>query len=387
MKTKQLHRVALALIGMGLSVSVWAEPLIVKIGSAAPKTGAIAHLGNDNENGALLAIHEINAKGNLTIAGQKVVLQLVGEDDEADPRMGSIVAQKLVDAGVVAVVGHLNSGASIPANRIYSKYGMVQISPSSTNPDYTIKSNRTPKGHVSAYRVVAHDGLQGVALAKYLTQVDGIKRVAILDDGTQYGQGLAEDFARRLVDSKIKVVSYNQATDKTTDFQSYLKEINSLKAQVVFWGGMDDTGARLVRQMRQRDMNMPLIAGDGVCTSLFVKSSGAAGVGTLCSQSGFLPLSEMKQGDKFSNNYEQMFEGQEVQIYAPFAYDAVYAIVEAMKIANSTEREAITAAMPKVDFEGVTGRIHFDSRGDIINGPITIFKVKNQRLEVETIVR
>lgn len=130
MKTKQLHRVALALIGMGLSVSVWAEPLIVKIGSAAPKTGAIAHLGNDNENGALLAIHEINAKGNLTIAGQKVVLQLVGEDDEADPRMGSIVAQKLVDAGVVAVVGHLNSGASIPANRIYSKYGMVQISPS-----------------------------------------------------------------------------------------------------------------------------------------------------------------------------------------------------------------------------------------------------------------
>ena len=419
MKIKQLHRVALALIGMGLSVSVWAEPLIVKIGSAAPKTGGIGHLGVDNENGALLAIHKINAKGDLTIAGQKVVLQLVGEDDGGDPKMGSIVAQKLVDAGVVAVVGHLNSGVSIPANAVYSKYGMVQISPSSTNPYYTFKSNRTPNGHVSAYRVVAHDGLQGGALAKYLAQVKGVKSVAILDDFTQYGKGLADDLEKGLAQNGVEIAAREAATDTTINFRAQLKRIKPTHPQAVFWGGMDDTAAILIKQMRQMGINVPLISGDGACTVNFIALAGHVGEGGFCSQSG-LPFNEIAQGKLFneiyqssfpgkkvaiyspfdndevpkivapllfSQKYERTFPGKQVQIYAPFAYDAVYAIVKAMKIANATEREAIAAAMPKVDFEGLTGRIHFDSRGDIIDGPMTIFKVKNQRLEVETIVR
>ena len=384
MKTKQLHRVALALIGMGLSVSVWAEPLIVKIGSAAPKTGAIAHLGNDNENGALLAIHEINAKGNLTIAGQKVVLQLVGEDDGGDPKMGAVVAQKLVDAGVVAVVGHLNSGVSIPANTVYSTNGMVQISPSSTNPYYTFKSNRTPKEYVSSYRVLAHDGLQGIALAHYVVK-RGQEGVVVMDDSTSYGHMLADGFEQTLRQKKVTIVAREKATDKTTDFRAVLTKLKAKGVRVIFWGGMDDTAAALAKQMRDLGIKATLISGDGACTYRFIELAGSAASSLRCSVAG-VPLNKMPRGAQFSADYETSFE-QPVQIYAPFAYDAVYAIIEAMKIANSTQREAIAEAMPKVDFEGVTGRIHFDKRGDIVNGPMTIFKVKNQRLEVETIVR
>ena len=163
----RLAKIFMALT-LGLSLSAWAEPLVVKIGSAAPKTGGIAHLGIYNENGARLAVQDINAKGDLVINGQKVILQLVCEDDQGDPKMGPVVAQKLVDEGVVAVVGHLNSGVSIPANEVYAYAGMIQVSPSSSNPVYTTKNNLTPKGHVSGYRLVAHDGLNSQALANFI---------------------------------------------------------------------------------------------------------------------------------------------------------------------------------------------------------------------------
>ncbi|WP_244145895.1 branched-chain amino acid ABC transporter substrate-binding protein, partial [Paraburkholderia tropica] len=149
---------------------------VVKIGHVAPLTGGIAHLGKDNENGARLAIEEINAKG-LTIGGQKITLQLDAQDDAADPRTDTQVAQKLVDDKVVAVVGHLNSGTTIPASKIYSDAGIVQISPSATNPAYT------QQGFKTAYRVVATDAQQGPALANY-AQSKGFKSVAVVDDST-----------------------------------------------------------------------------------------------------------------------------------------------------------------------------------------------------------
>ncbi len=142
-----------------------ADEICVKIGSGEPKTGGIAHIGKDNENGVQLAINDINAKGDLVIGGKKVKLVMIGEDDASDPKQGTIVAQKLVDAKVAAVVGHDNSGVSIPANAIYSAAGLVQVSPASTDPDYTLKSKRTPQGSVSAYRVVATDTEQAPALA------------------------------------------------------------------------------------------------------------------------------------------------------------------------------------------------------------------------------
>ena len=361
-----------------------ADEVCVKIGSGAPKTGGIAHLGKDNENGVQLAVNEINAKGNLVIGGKKVKLAMVGEDDAGDPKQGPVVAQKLVDAKVVGVVGHLNSGVSIPANAVYAAAGLAQISPSSTNPDYTLKGNKTPKGSVSSYRVVATDAQQGPSLAKYMLAHNG-KSVAILDDATQYGKGLADQVEKTMKEGGANVVNREAATDKTTDFKAVLTKIKGLNPDYIFWGGMDDTAATLVKQMKELGIAAKLVSADGACTDKFIELSGAAGKGTICSVAG-MPLEKMPKGKDFTANYEKTFAGQKVQIYSPFSYDATYAIVEAMKIANSTDPEAIAAAMPKVNFEGLIGQIAFDDKGDIKGGAISIFEAKD-KLEVVDIIK
>ena len=362
-----------------------ANQICVKIGSGAPKTGGIAHLGKDNENGAQLAVNEINAAGGVKIGDKVAKFALVGEDDAGDPKQGPVVAQKLVDAKVVGVVGHLNSGVSIPANAVYAKAGLVQISPSSTNPDYTIKGNKTPKGSVSSYRVVATDAQQGPALGKYMLGKNA-KTVAVLDDATQYGKGLADQVAKTMEGAGAKVVAREAATDKTTDFKAVLTKIKGLNPDYVFWGGMDDTAASLVKQMKELGMTAKLASADGACTDKFIELSGAAGEGVICSQAG-MPLSKMAKGAEFNANYEKAFAGQKVQIYSPFSYDGVYTLVEAIKIAQSVDPEAIAAAMPKVSFEGLIGPISFDEIGDIKGGAISIFEVKAKKLEVIDIVK
>ena len=361
-----------------------ADEICVKIGSGEPKTGGIAHIGKDNENGVQLAINDINAKGDLVIGGKKVKLVMIGEDDASDPKQGTIVAQKLVDAKVAAVVGHDNSGVSIPANLIYSAAGLVQVSPASTDPDYTLKSKRTPQGSVSAYRVVATDTEQAPALAKYLSK-QGVKSIAVIDDATQYGKGLADQFEKAMKDAGVSVLAREAVNDKTADFKALLTKVKALNPDYIFWGGMDDTAATLVKQMKELGMHSQLASADGVCTDKFIELSGAAGKGVICSQAG-MPLSKMPKGAEFNANYEKTFPGQKVQIYSPFAYDATYAIVEAMKIANSVEPEAIAAAMPKVNFVGLIGPIAFDQKGDIKNGAISIFEVKD-KLELLEIIQ
>ena len=364
--------------------SLAADEICVKIGSGEPKSGGIAHIGKDNENGVQLAINEINAKGDLIIGGKKVKLVLVGEDDAADPKQGTIVAQKLVDEKVAAVVGHATSGVSIPANAVYSAAGFVQVSPSSTDPTYTLKSNKTPKGSVSSYRVVATDAQQGPALAKYMLN-HGVKTIAIIDDSTQYGKGLADQVEKSMKDAGATVVAREATSDKTSDFKALLTKIKSLNPDYVFWGGMDDTGATLAKQLKELGLNSKLAGADGLCTAKFMELSGAAGKGAVCSQAG-MPLEKMPKGAEFSANYEKTFPGQKVQIYAPFAYDATYAIVAAMKIANSVDPEAIAAAMPKVAIEGLIGPIAFDEKGDIKNGAISIFEVKD-KLDIIDIIK
>ncbi len=361
-----------------------ADEVCVLIGSGAPKTGGIAHLGKDIENGTQLAINEINAKNDLTVGGKKVKLGMVGEDDAGDPRQGTIAAQKIVDSGAVGVIGHLNSGVSIPTNAIYARAGMVQISPASTNPDYTLKGNKTPKGSVSSYRVVATDAKQGPALAHYMIE-NGAKSVAVLDDATQYGKGLADQVAQTLTDGGAKVSTREATTDKTTDFKSVLTKIKATNPEFVFWGGMDDTAATLAKQMRELGMTATLVGADGACTDKFIELSGSAGKGVICSQAG-MPLSQMAKGAEYSANYEKSFPGQKVQIYSPFSYDATYTLVEAMKLADSTDREAIAAVMPKVQYTGLIGPIAFDEKGDIKGGSISLFKV-GDKLEVLKVVK
>jgi branched-chain amino acid transport system substrate-binding protein len=345
---------------------------IVKIGHAAPLTGGIAHLGKDNENGALLAVEEINAAGGLKIGDKTVKLELVAEDDKADPKEGTLVAQKFVDAGVVAVVGHLNSGVSIPASKIYADNNITQISPSSTNPNYT------NQGFKTTFRVVANDIQQGTVLATYAATEMKAKTVAIVDDRTAYGQGLADVFERVAKEKGLKVVAREFTNDKATDFNAILTKIRGARPDVVFWGGMDATAAPAAKQMAQLGIKAPLLAGDGVCSPKFIELAGDAAGRMTCSKAGEA-VEQLAKGPDFVQKYKARFN-QDVQVYSPYSYDAVYVIADAMKRANSTDRAAITGVMPQTSYNGVTGTISFDEKGDIKGGAISMFTVKDGKL-------
>ena len=351
---------------------------IVKIGHAGPLTGPIALLGKDNENGARLAVEEINKKG-LEIAGKKIQLQLVGEDDAGDPKTGTSVAQKLVDEKVVAVVGHLNSGVSIPASRIYSDAGIAQISPSSTNPDYT------KQGFKTTFRLVATDSQQGPALANYVAHTLKAKTVAIVDDATAYGKGLADEFAKAVKAAGIKVILHEATTDSATDFKAILTSIKGKKPDVIMYGGMDATGGPFAKQAKELGVSAKIIGGDGVCTEQMAKLAGDAVNNVVCSEAG-LALSKMEQGEAFKKRFEERF-GVPVQIYAPFTYDAVMVIVDAMKRANSSDPKNILEALPKTAYKGLIGNIAFDDKGDMKEATITLYNFKDSKKTVLDIVK
>ncbi|MCA3183585.1 MAG: branched-chain amino acid ABC transporter substrate-binding protein [Cupriavidus sp.] len=351
---------------------------VVKIGHAAPLTGGIAHLGKDNENGARLAVEEVNKTG-LEIGGKKIKLELVGEDDAADPKTGTAVAQKLVDAKVVAVVGHLNSGVSIPASKIYSDAGITQISPSSTHPDYT------KQGFKTTYRVVATDAQQGPALANYAAKSLHAKSVAIVDDATAYGKGLADEFEKTAKAAGVNVVAREATNDKATDFKAILTKIKGKKPDVIMYGGMDATGGPFAKQAKELGITSKIIGGDGVCTDKVAELAGDAVTNIICSEAG-LALSKMETGADFEKRYQARFNSP-VQIYAPFTYDAVMVIVDAMKRANSTEPAAILAEMPKTNYKGVIGNIAFDEKGDMKEGTITLYEYKDKKKSVLDVVK
>jgi len=351
---------------------------VVKIGHAGPLTGAIAHLGKDNENGARLAVEEIN-KAGLTINGKAVKLELVGEDDAGDPKTGTAVAQKLVDAKVVGVVGHLNSGVSIPAAKIYSDAGIVQISPSSTNPAYT------QQGFKTTYRVVATDAQQGPALANYAAKSLKAKNVAIIDDATAYGKGLADEFEKTAKANGMTVVSREATNDKATDFKAILTKVKGKKPDVIMYGGMDATGGPLAKQARELGITAKIVGGDGMCTDKVAELSGPAVGNIICSEAG-LALSKMAKGADFSKNYQARFNTP-VQIYAPFTYDSVYVIVDAMKRANSTDKAAILAQIPKTNLNGLIGTIAFTDKGDMKEGIITLYNFQDKKKSVLDVVK
>jgi branched-chain amino acid transport system substrate-binding protein len=358
---------------------------VIKIGHAGPLTGGIAHLGKDNENGARLAVEEINSAGGVTLGGKKYMLELMGEDDAGDPKTGKIVAQKLVDSKVVGVVGHLNSGVSIPANEVYAQAGIVQISPSSTNPKYTIDGKKSPTGLTTAYRDVATDAQQGPAIANYAKKALNIKSIAVIDDATEYGKGLADQVERVSKEQGVNVVAREATTSTATDFKAILTKIKSKNPDAIMFGAMDDTVAKLALQMKQLGIKARLLGGDGACTEKFIDLAKDAANGLVCTEAG-LPLEKMPKGAEFSSKYKARF-GTDVQIYAPFAYDAVYTIVNAMKMADSADPQKILAAMPKVSFEGVIGNISFDSKGDLKQGAITVYEVKGGKKGVVEIVK
>jgi branched-chain amino acid transport system substrate-binding protein len=355
---------------------------VVKIGHVGPTSGAIAHLGKDNENGARMAIEELNAKG-VTIGGKKVKLELLTEDDAADPKQGVAVAQKLVDAKVNGVVGHLNSGTTIPASKIYSDAGIPQVSPSATNPKYT------RNGYKTAFRMVADDVHLGGTLGRYaVNQLKG-KSIAVIDDRTAYGQGVAEEFSKAVKGAKGNIVETQFTNDKATDFTAILTAIKAKKPDVVFFGGMDAVAGPMLRQMKQLGIDAKFMGGDGICSSgLPDLSAGSMADGqVICAEAGGVDAGGKPGMDKFYADYKKKF-GSDVQVYAPYVYDAVNVMVAAMVKAGSADPAKYLSALAKTDgHKGVTGNISFDNKGDIKNGALTLYTYKGGKRSQIAVVR
>lgn len=353
------------------------EVLTVRIGSASPLTGPQAHIGNDIKNGVQLAIDDLNATG-VEIGGKKVKFELIAEDDEANPTKATTVAQKFVDAKVAAVVGHFNSGASIPASKIYSDAGIPQISPSSTNPKYTLQGFKT------AFRVVAHDDQQGPTLAKFAVEKLKPKTVAVIDDSTAYGQGIADAFETTVKAAGLKIVAREHTTDKDTDFTSILTKIKGRKPDLIMFGGIDPQAGPMAKQMATLGIKAKFMGGDGIQTPNFIKLAGDAAEGVMASIPG-LPKEQMPGGKAFLDKYKAKFNA-EVELYAPMGYDAVMVFVDAMKRAGSTEPAKFLPEIGKTNYQGIIGPIAFDEKGDLRNGPITIYVVKGGKWEaLETV--
>jgi branched-chain amino acid transport system substrate-binding protein len=353
------------------------EVLTVKIGSASPLTGPQAHIGIDIRNGVQLAIEDANA-ANIEIGGKKLKFEMVAEDDEANPTKATTVAQKLVDAKVAAVVGHFNSGASIPASKIYADAGIPQISPSSTNPKYTLQGFKT------AFRVVAHDDQQGPTLGRYAAGAVKAKSIAVIDDSTAYGQGIADAFEKTVKAAGATVVAREHTTDKDTDFKAILTKIKGKKPDLIMFGGIDPQAGPMVKQMAQLGIKAKFMGGDGMQTPNFIKLGGNAAEGAMASIPG-LPKEQMPGGKRFMDQYKAKFNA-EVELYAPMGYDAVMVFIDAMKRAGSTEPAKFLPEVGKTRYQGVIGPIAFDDKGDLVNGPITIYVVKGGKWEpLETV--
>ena len=348
----------------------------VKIGHVAPLTGGIAHLGKDNENGARLAVEEANAAG-VKLDGKDVKFTLVAEDDQADPKVGTTVAQKLVDAKVVGVVGHLNSGTSIPASPIYNQAGVPVISGSATNPKLT------EQGFKNQFRVVGRDDQQGPAIASYIESERKPKVVAVIDDATAYGEGIANEVEKTLKAAQIQVLPREKGTDKTTDWKAILTKLRGRNPDAVFYGGMDATGGPLLKQGKELGMKAVFSFGDGACTDKMKELAGDAAEGLLCSQAGIPAQAASK---KFLEAYKKKFN-QDPILYAPFTYDAANLLIDAMKKANSSDPKKYLPELQKISFTGSTGQISFDDKGDRKDAEMTIFTMKKGKIEPIAVIK
>jgi branched-chain amino acid transport system substrate-binding protein len=344
---------------------------VVKIGHVAPLSGAQAHYGKDNENGVRMAIEDLNAKG-VTIGGKKVKLEIAAEDDAADPKQGTAAAQKLCDAKVAGVVGHLNSGTTIPASKVYHDCGIPHVTGAATNP------NLTKPAYDTTYRIIANDNALGAALALYAADNLKLKKVAIIDDRTAYGQGVAEVFKKTAVSKGMQVVDEQYTNDKATDFMAILTAIKGKNPDAIFYGGMDPQAGPMLRQMEQLGMtNVKYFGGDGICTAEIAKlSAGAKTLGNVICAEGGASLQKMPGGEAWKKRYDAKYPGQ-FQVYSPYTYDATFVLIDAMQRAGSTDPKKYIPELKKTKFKGVTSTIEFEPNGELKNAATTLYNYKD----------
>lgn len=358
------------------------EKRIVSVGLGAPLSGALSALGRDQELGARLAIDQLNDRG-LILDGRIAKFQLIAEDDAGDPKQGRAVAQKLVESGVAVVVGHLTSGTSIPASKVYSDAGIPQITPAATNPSYTRQGYRT------AFRIVADDAQLGGALGRYAVKELKGRSIAVIDDRTAYGQGLAEEFSKAVKAFGGSITSQQYITDKTTDFTAVLYRIKAKNPDIVFYGGMDAAAGSMLSQMKQLGIDAKVMGGDGMCSFDLPKLASGAMVDdqVVCAEAGGTGGTEGTGSRLFKQDYRAKFAA-DAGLYSPYAYDAVNVVAAAMAKAGSADPKVFLPDLAATEgYVGVTGNISFDEKGDLKNGALTLYTYKGQRREQIAVIR
>ncbi len=357
------------LLGVALSVfaiGAQAQDTVVKVGVAGPMTGGNAAYGKDIEAGVKMAVAEANAK-HPTIGGAAVTFQVMTGDDQADPRTGVQVAQQLVDGGVAFVVGHFNSGTTLPASQVYAKAGIPMLTPAATNPAIT------QAGLATVYRVIANDAQNAGAAGTYAVTVTKARRIAVLDDRTAFGQGEAEQFEKAVKAAGGTVIDHQFTNDKAVDFSSQLTHIKSLNADLLYCGVLDAQAAMIVKRMKQLGMKTQFVGGGGVMDADFIKLAGPAADGAMAWEYGH-PLESTASGKRFAGDFKKAY-GHDMLAYASFAYDAAGLVIAAMEKANSTDPKVFNAAIKSSEFDGSTGTIAFDANGDLKNAASTLYQV------------
>jgi branched-chain amino acid transport system substrate-binding protein len=354
---------------------------VVTIGTGAPMSGPSAHLGKENENAARMAIDELNANG-FTLNGKRVTLKLQSEDDAGDPKQGTAVAQKLVDAHVNGVIGHSISATTVPASKIYNDAGIVQISPSATAPAYTAQR------FSGAFRLVASDVKQGTTLARYAVNNLKARNIAVIDDRTTYGKGLADQFVKGAKGAGATIVGREFTNPSATDFTAILTAIKAKKPDLVFFGGLDSIGGPMLKQMKGLGINALFMGGDGICNESLPRLAGdALGEGkVVCAEAGGVTGPQEKGLADFRTRYKQRF-GIDIQMYAPYVYDAVMVMAAAMRKANSAEPARYLPELKKIRYEGLSGTIEFEPNGDIKNAAVTLYTYKGNKKSKLAVVR
>ncbi len=344
-----------------------AEAQVVNIGFAAPLTGPQAHYGEEYKNGVTLAVEDANAE-NPTIDGKPVKFQLQAEDDQADPKTATQVAQKFVDAKINGIIGHFNSGTAIPASKIYHDAGVPMIA-MATAPQFT------QQGFNTTFRSMTSDTQQGAVMGKFVVEKLGAKKIAIIDDRTAYGQGLADEFEKSVKAAGGEIIKREFTNDKATDFTAILTTIKGAGADIIFYGGADAQSAPMAKQLKRLGITVPLVSGEMTKTPTFLKLAGAEAEGTIASLAG-LPLEQMPKGNDYATRYKARFN-QDVATYSPYGYDATRIMIEAMKKANSADPAKYLPELAKTEYAGVTAAsISYDEKGDLKNGTVTVYKVE-----------
>lgn len=338
----------------------------VKVALVCPLTGDDAAHGQGMKRAFIMAIEDANAQKKLG----EIAIEALPFDDRSDPKEAVTVANQVIsDRGIIGIVGHLNSGCSIPASQVYAKRNLVQITPASTNPKLT------QQGLKNVFRVCGTDDVQGSFGANYVFDTLGFTKVAVIHDKTAYGQGLAEEFQKQYLAIGGTVTSFDGIDRGEKDFKALLTRVKAGEPQLVYYGGLYAEAGLLSKQSKELGLAVPLMGGDGIFTNEFARIAGSASEGDFASMVGLPPV-KLPLAKDFLARYAQRWPGEDVESYDALTYEATMIILDSYAKCGM-DRDKLIDTIASLTYNGILGETSFDANGDTRNKAISVNRIKD----------